>query len=189
MHRIRVLPVGFILLAACATWAGQLLNTGFETDFGQRDQLNVWGEFGDRWGEAYQVNAGGQHIARAKSGSRVLVINIPPNSWNGVWQQIPWKENAAFAWEGSYLIRGGDLPKDCMTFLKVEFYDAGDALLGMVEGDHHSSDTKGKWVKERMHGTTPAGTAAIRFIVIGGGNAGGQAVTDRIYWDDVDTMN
>jgi len=40
-----------------------------------------------------------------------------------------------------------------------------------------------------MHGTTPAGTAAIRFIVIGGGNAGGQAVTDRIYWDDVDTMN
>ncbi|HPF99388.1 MAG TPA: hypothetical protein PLE77_04920 [Kiritimatiellia bacterium] len=189
MHRIRVLPVGFILLAACAAWAGQLLNTGFETDFGQRDQLNVWGEFGDRWGEAYQVNAGGQHIARAKSGSRVLVINIPPNSWNGVWQQIPWKENAAFAWEGSYLIRGGDLPKDCMTFLKVEFYDAGDALLGMVEGDHHSSDTKGKWVKERMHGTTPAGTAAIRFIVIGGGNAGGQAVTDRIYWDDVDTMN
>ena len=189
MHRFRVLPVGFIFLAACAAWAGQLLNTGFETDFGQREQLNVWGEYGDRWGEAYQVNAGGQHVARAKAGGRVLVINIPPNSWNGVWQQVPWKENAAFACEGSYLIRGGDLPKECATFLKVEFYDAGDALLGMVEGDRHVSDTKGKWVKDTMHGTTPPGTAAVRFIVIGGGNAGGPAVTDRIYWDEVDTMN
>ena len=189
MHRFRVLLLGFIFLAACAAWAGQLLNAGFETDFGQREQMNVWGEYGDRWGEAYQVDVGGQHIAKAKAGHRVLVINIPPNSWNGVWQQLPWKENAAFAWVGSYLIRGGDLPKDGVTFLKVEFYDAGDALLGMVEGDRHLSDTKGKWVRDTMQGTTPPGTAAIRFIVIGGGNAEGPAVTDRIYWDEVDTMN
>ncbi len=169
---------------------GQLANPSFETDFGPRDNMNVWGDYGDGWGETYQVNAGKEsHPRKARSGDRVLLINVPPASWNGIWQQIPWEAKKPFEWSGYYLINGGDLPQKCSTFLKVEFYDASDAQLGSLEGTHHRTGTNGQWVKDTMKGETPAGTAAIRFILVAGDNAGGSNIANRIYWDDVDTQD
>jgi hypothetical protein len=176
------------VLLAVPAFAGKFVNGGFETDFGSRENMNVWGEYGDAWGEAYQVNAGqGNHPKKARTGERVLLINVPPNSWDGTWQQLPWAENAPFSWEASYLIQGGNLPESCATFMKAEFYDGNDNLLEVKEGDRHRADTRGQWVHDSMRGTTPAGTAAIRFILIAGNNTESATIADRIYWDDADT--
>ena len=184
-----VLVCGLFLAAATTGIAGKLSNSSFETDFGPRANLNVWGDYGDAWGEAYQVNAGqGNYVKRALTGDRVLLINVPPASWNGIWQQIPWEEKKPFAWESYYQIRGGDLPVNCSTFMKVEFYDGSDTLLGSAEGEHRKADTKGQWVSDSLKGETPLGTAAIRFIIIAGDNEGGVNILDRIYWDDADTI-
>ena len=189
MNRFLALVVGVLLVAAIpSAFGGKLENPSFETDFGARANMNVWGEFGDSWGEAYQVNAGeGDYVQRALTGDRVLLINVPPASWNGVWQQIPWEEKKPFSWEAYYFIDGGDLPDNCSTFMKVEFYDGNDTQLGVMEGEHRKADTKGRWVSDSMKGVTPAGTTAIRFILIAGGNDGGANILNRIYWDDADT--
>jgi hypothetical protein len=184
-----VLVCGIFLAAATTGFSGKLSNTSFETDFGPRANMNVWGDFGDSWGEAYQVNAGHEkYVEKALTGARVLLINVPPASWNGVWQQVPWGEKKPFAWKAYYQIKGGDLPDNCSTFMKVEFYDGNDAMLGSAEGEHRKADTKGHWVSDTLKGETPAGTAALRFILIAGGNEGGANILDRIYWDDADTI-
>jgi hypothetical protein len=184
-----VLACGFFFAGATMGFAGKLANTSFEMDFGPRANLNVWGEYGDSWGEAYQVNAGqGNYVKEARTADRVLLINVPPASWNGIWQQIQWEEKKPFAWRAYYLIKGGDLPDNCSTFMKVEFYDGNDASLGGTEGEHRKAGTNGRWVEDSMKGETPAGTAAIRFILIAGSNEGGSNILDRIYWDDADTI-
>ena len=184
-----VLACGIFLAVASIGIAGKLGNASFETDFGPRANLNVWGDYGDAWGEAYQVKAGqGSYVKRALTGDRVVLINVPPASWNGIWQQIPWGEKKPFAWEAYYQIKGGDLPDNCSTFMKVEFYDGNDTQLGVAEGERRKADTKGQWVSDSLKGETPAGTAAIRFILIAGGNEGGSNILDRIYWDDADTI-
>lgn len=190
MNRAQVVMVcGAFLVATTTGIAGKLGNTSFETDFGSRANLNVWGDYGDAWGEAYQVNAGQEnYVKRAHAGDRVFLINVPPASWNGVWQQIPWEENKLFAWEAYYQIKGGDLPDNCSTFMKVEFYDAGDVQLSSAEGEHRKAGTKGQWVRDLLKGETPPGTAAIRFILIAGSNEGGSNILNRIYWDDADTI-
>lgn len=72
--------------------------------------------------------------------------------------------------------------------MKVEFYDGRDVQLGSAVGEMRRTDTKGVWVRDSMKGVTPVGTAAIRFILIAGGNEGGEGVLNRIYWDDADTV-
>jgi hypothetical protein len=165
--------------------AAALENPGFEIDFGLRESANVWGARSEAFGEAYQVNAGtDRHPRTAHGGKRVLLINILPNSWNGVWQQIPWGENAAYAWRAHYLIQGGDLPAEASSFMKVEFYDAQDNLLSTVEGERRRQDTGGQWKSDSMQGVTPPGTATVRFVLIAGDAGDGQLYTNRIYWDD-----
>lgn len=176
----------FLCVGAAVVQAGKLQNGSFETDFGQRENLNVWGDYGDSWGEAYQVDAGKRdYVKKARTGDRCLLINVPASSWNGVWQQIPWVENKPFLFQAHYLIKGGNLPPDCSTFLKVEYYDGSDALIGMLEGDRRKMDTDGKWLHDQLMGTTPPATASIRLILIGG-STGGPEVVDRIYWDDAE---
>jgi hypothetical protein len=190
MNRALLCTVGVAAFVVAATgFAGKLANSSFETDFGQRANQNVWGDFGDAWGEAYQVTAGtGNYLKKARTDSRILLINVPPGSWDGAWQQIPWGEKSPFTVEGFYQIRGGDLPTNCVTFLKVEFYDGNDAVLGSAGGDRFRSDTRGQWLRTTLSGETPEGTAAIRFVVIAGDNAGGEPILDRIYWDDINTV-
>ena len=189
MTRSGMLVVGvFLVVAAPGVRAGQLANAGFEIDFGSRETMNMWGDLGEAWGEAYQVNAGKKTTpAKARSGNRMLLINVPPNSWNGIWQQVPWEANKPFSWKAHYLIKGGDLPESCPTFMKVEFYDGNDTFIGVMEGDRHRTDTRGQWEADSMEGVTPEGTAAIRFILIGGNNTDGAGIIDRIFWDDADT--
>ncbi len=190
MKKILLCTVSVAAFVMAATgFAGKLANASFETDFGLRADQSVWGDFGDAWGEAYQVTAGTAHyLKRARTDSRVLLLNVPPGSWDGAWQQIPWDEKLPFTLEGFYHIRGGDLPTNCATFLKVEFYNGNDEVLGSAEGDRVRSDTRGQWLRTTLSGETPAGTAAIRFVVIAGDNAGGAPILDRIYWDDINTV-
>lgn len=180
----------FALIAVCVVLparAVELVNGGFEIDFGQREDKNVWGDFGDAWGETYQVKAGErEYVRKARSGDRVLLINVPPGSWNGAWQQLPWEENALFRMTGYYLIKGGDLPGNCATFMKVEFYDGNDGFIGMKEGERRREDTRGRWMEDTLAGKTPPGTAYIRFILIAGDNAGNENLLDRVFWDDVE---
>jgi hypothetical protein len=175
-------------VVAATAGAGKLSNTSFELDFGQRANQNVWGDFGDAWGEAYQVTTGtAKHPKKTRTGIRMLLINVPPGSWDGVWQQAPWAEKMPFAVSGWYLIRGGDLPENCTTFLKAEFRDSLDAQISIMESARQRADTRGQWTHVTLSGQTPPGTAAIRFVVIAGDNANGTNIVDRIYWDDVDT--
>ena len=192
MNRIFIKSVLVFGLVAAVTWvqAAEVLNGGFEINFGAREDGNMWGDLGEAWGEAYQVTAGKRdYVRKARTGDRVLLINVPPATWNGAWQQIPWEENAPFELTGYYLIKGGDLPPSCSTFIKAEFYDGNDQMLGMAEGERRREDTKGRWVKESLKGTTPPGTSAVRFILIAGDNAGGEPLVDRIFWDDVDVSD
>ena len=184
-----VLVCGLLLAAASASMAGKLENPSFEKDFGSCENMNVWGSHGFAWGEAFQVYAGqDDHAKTALTGDRILMINVPPGSWNGAWQQVPWAEKAPFAWEAYCLIKGGDLPYNCSTFMKVEFYDGNDTQLGVVEGGRRRADTKGRWVSDSLRGETPPGTVAIRFILIAGSNEDGSNIVDRIFWDDADTI-
>ena len=175
-------------LGATSAWAaGALDNGGFEIDFGLREHNNVWGANGQTFGETYQVRAGTDaHPRVAHTGSRMAIINVVPYEWSGIWQQIPWAENASFHWSGFYAIQGGDLPDGVATFMKVEFYDASENLLSAIEGERHRRDTKGKWVADSMHGMTPAGTTSVRFVLIAGDAPDGKMYTNRIYWDDAE---
>jgi hypothetical protein len=184
---------GLWLLAATGTalnicLAGKLENTSFEDEFGQREELSVWGEYGDLWGQARQVTAGaGATLKAARSGERMVLLDVPPATWNGIWQQVPWAAGTPFAAQGFYMIAGGDLPDGCATFLKVEFYDGSDKLLGHAEGEKKREDTHGQWLAASVEGTTPAETESLRVVLIAGDNVGGEMVKDRIFWDDVDT--
>jgi len=182
------LAVALFVASSVAGLAGKLANGGFEQDLGSRDQLNVWGDYGDIWGGGQRVAAGpGQPVKKAHGGERLLLINIAPDSWNGAWQQIKWDEKRPFAWSAYYLIKG-DLPTNCSTFMKIEFYDANDAQIGSVDGDRHRADTRGQWIQDSMKGQTPAGAAAIRFILIAGDNTGGATnIENRIFWDDAES--
>lgn len=190
MKRALALAATVLLSGAVVVLAGKLANSSFETDFGPRETQNMWGEFGEVFGEAYQVFVGKDgHTEKARSGDRVLLINVGPGSWNGAWQQVPWAETSPFAIEAYYLIQGGDLPEKCATFIKAEFLDGSDRTIDSVEGLKHKEDTKGQWKRDVLEGETPAGTASIRFVVIAGDNAGGPVLVNRIYWDDVNTMD
>lgn len=183
----RRLVTAAVIAVAVPVLGGQLANTSFEVDFGTHENQNVWGDFGDVLGQAYQVRAGaGGYIKKARTGDRVLLINVPMDSWNGVWQQAPWEPNTPFRFVGHHLIEDGDLPENCATFLKVEFRDGQGELLGSAEGDKYRTDTRGRWVFSLLEGVTPARTAAIRFVIIAGSNPADEGLVDRIYWDDVD---
>ena len=172
---------------AVSAWGGMLQNSSFEIDLGYRDSLNVWGDHGDSFGDAFRVKAGKDNdLSSARTGEHVIVLNVQPSSWNGIWQQIPWKENTPFRISGSYQIRGGDLGPNWGTFLKVEFFDGNDQQIKIVEGQRHTADTGGKWILDSVEGTTPPGTMSVRFVIIAGNNVGGQPVINRIFWDDVD---
>lgn len=187
MNRLLAGVTGLCLMAATAVYGAMLKNTSFETDFGSRDDQAAWGDFGDVWGEAYQVAAGtGNYVKKANTGDRVLLINVPGGTWNGAWQQIPWDGGKPFIFSGYYLIQGGSLPENCPTFLKVEFYDGDDKVVGELEGPRLRADTGKKWEQAVLTGTPPKGTRAIRFVVIAGDNAGNDPVENRIFWDDVD---
>jgi hypothetical protein len=174
-----------VMLGMGIASAAELLNGSFEIDFGQRANMNMWGDYGEVWGEAYQVTAGSAHYAKkANTGERMLLINVPTGSWGGIWQQIPWDANVSFAWEAFYLIDGGDLPADCATFMKVEFYNGNNAKIGELNGKKRTDSTKGKWIRDSMSGKTPIGTEAIRFVLLAGSNPDDKGVEDRIYWDD-----
>jgi hypothetical protein len=177
-------------LLTTVAMADKLQNAGFEFEFGLREDSNMWGDYGDVFGEAYQVIAGrANYVKKAHAGDRVLLINVPPGTWNGAWQQIPIEGNQPYYFKGFYLIKDGDLPPSCATFLKVEFYDGSDQLIESLEGDKLRMDTKGKWVQAVVNGQTPAGTQSARFVVIAGDNAGNEALVDRIFWDDVDVTD
>lgn len=178
--------VGVYLAIVWAVPGSLLQNASFEQDFGSLENQNVWGEYGEIFGEVYQVYDGDEQIPAAHSGRRVLLIDVPPGTWNGIWQQIPMGEEAPYTMVGYCQIRGGDLPPGCATFLKVEFYDGNDQLIEYVEGEHLKKDSKGAWVKTVLNGKTPPGTRSVRFVVIAGDNAGNDKVSSRIFWDDVD---
>lgn len=180
----RLLAAALGLVAAACADAAPLGNPGFEIEFGLHEHQNVWGDLGVSFGETYQVYAGTDaHPRKAQEGSRVLLINAMPYQWNGIWQQIPWAENAPFRWHAYYQIQGGDLPKDVSTFMKAEFYDAAGNHLSAVEGPRRHRDTKGKWVRDEQSGVTPPGTASLRFVLIAGDGSEGKMIVNRIYWD------
>lgn len=180
-----LLPCLLLTLPPLAHAAPQLDNGGFEIDFGERENGNMWGFEGIAFGEAYQVYAGADtHPRVAHGGRRMAVINVTPNQWSGIWQQLPWRPQAPYRWRAYHAIQGGPLPETVATFMKVEFYDASSNLLQAVEGERRRADTKGKWVQDQQQGTTPPGTAFIRFVLIAGDAADGQLYTNRIYWDD-----
>jgi hypothetical protein len=182
---------GLCLVVAVVSFAvsavgGLLQNSSFEIDLGMREALNVWGDHSDSFGDAFQVVAGkGNDLRSARTGTRVMVLNAQPASWNGVWQQASWKENTPFRLSGSYQIRG-DLGSNWGTFLKVEFYDGNDQLIKSQEGPKRHEDTGGKWVLDVLEGTAPPGTMSVRFVIVAGDNGGGKPVVNRIFWDDVD---
>lgn len=180
------LGVGVYLAIVLVALGGKLQNTSFEEDFGSPENQNVWGDHGEIFGEVRQVYDGKDQIQAAHSGRRVLLIDVPPGTWNGIWQQIPMGEGEPYMMAGYCQIRGGDLPTGCATFLKVEFYDGNDQLIEYVEGEHLKKDTKGSWVKTVLNGKTPPGTRSVRFVVIAGDNVGNEKVSSRIFWDDVD---
>ena len=161
-------------------------NPGFEIDFGLREHANMWGARGEAFGEAYQVYAGAKpHPDKAAEGRRVLLINLLPNSWNGIWQELPWAANAPFAWSARVLVQGGDLPVEACTFMKVEFFDAAANQISTMEGEPQRADTRGQWKTVSLKGVTPPNTASLRFVLIAGDASNGKLYSNRIYWDDV----
>lgn len=179
--------VGVCLASAVVSWAGKLRNPSFEEDLQLGQGQQVWGEHGEIFGEARQVYDGKDNILpSARTGHRAIQIDVPPSTWNGIWQQVPMGEGASYMMVGYCQIRGGDLPSGCATFLKVEFFDGNDQLIDYVEGEHLSKDTKGAWMKSVLSGKTPPGTRSVRFVLIAGDNTGNEKVTNRIFWDDVD---
>ncbi len=178
--------VGMVFGALAGFALPRFENADFESDFGSADSGSVWGEFGRPWGGAALVTvAGGAALEHAHSGVRALKVDVPPGSWNGIWQQVPWGAQQPFTVAGWYLIKGGDLPGNCAAFLKVEFMDGQDNRLGEKSGERLARDTGGQWVKSALSGVTPPGTEALRFVIVVGDNAGGQPIVDRIFWDDV----
>jgi hypothetical protein len=179
------LLVTVLVCAATAGTASELLNPSFEVEFGSREDLNMWGDYGEAFGECYQVYADGEtHPDEAPDGDRALLINVPFNSWNGIWQQIPWEAGKRFVFSARYLVRGGDLEGNTATFLKVEFYDMNDAKISEQLGNRRTKDTRGNWLPDSLQGVAPPGTASMRFIIIGGSNPDGAEIANRIYWDD-----
>jgi hypothetical protein len=181
------LMVALCLVGVATSWGAKLQNPSFETDLGAVGSQSVWGEYGEIFGEARQVYDGKDNILpAARMGRRAIQIDVPPGTWNGIWQQIPMEEGAAYMMVGYCQIRGGDLPSGCATFLKVEFFDANDQLIDYVEGERLTKDSKNAWVKSVLSGKTPPGTRSVRFVLIAGDNAGNAKVANQIFWDDVD---
>lgn len=191
MKNMGIVLMGCLMgVFATTAFSGQLANPSFEFDLGSSEDLKGWGDHGSVWGEVYQVSAGqGKNVKKAYTGLRMILINVPPGTWDGVWQQIPWKENTPFAWDAYYQIKDGDLPDTCWTFMKVEFYDDTEMMLGTMDSDHYTADTQGRWVKSTLKGVTPPGTTQIRFVLCAGDNVGGTPILDRIFWDDADTTD
>lgn len=180
-----------LLVLAFAVWsgtgaaeAGRIRNGSFEQAFElQDDGVIRWGEHGEAFGETGRVAEGDPgHPAKAKAGKRFIVIDTPPASWNGVYQEFDARAKQPFLWKASYQIVG-DLPEGVATFLKVEFYTADD-YIASLEGEFITADTKGRWVETSVKGTTPPGTKKVRFVIIAGENLDGAEVKNRIYWDD-----
>ncbi len=186
---IPTIVVLFLSIAPLSALCGDLDNSGFETEFGSREDLNMWGELGESFGEAYPVRTQNSPIMpKAHDGERVLLINILQDSWSGTWQQLPWSANKTFTLRGYYQITGGDLEPDTSTFLKVEYYDGNDHQIGEETGMARRKDTHNKWVADVLRGIAPEGTESLRCVIIGGSNPKGSAITNRIFWDDVDLL-
>ena len=188
MRNILVLTsliMALAILSPATSTAQQLKNSSFETDFGSKEDENMWGDHGIAFGEAYVANADTEgHPKRAHSGDRMLLINAPSGTWNGVWQEVNWGSEVSYAWEAYYRIEHPSLPHECETFMKVEFYDFSGSPIGESEGSRHQEQTHNRWVLDSMRGITPKGTAQIRFVLLAGPNNEDQGVINRIYWDD-----
>lgn len=179
-----LVTVAFMAATATVACADRIKNSSFEGDFESKDDIYHWGNYGELFGNVAQVEAGGEvHPAKAKAGGRMIVIDVPANSWNGIWQQVDGRPNQPFVWKASCFIKG-DLPDSVATFLKVEFFDEAGEHIAAVEGEWFRNDTKGQWVESTVKGSTPAGTKEVRFVIIAGDNSEGAEVKNRIYWDD-----
>ena len=189
MHKTALAVAVAFLAASSAALAGKLENGNFEKEFAVADEVVHWGQNGEAFGGCQRVKAGaeGQPV-KASDGQHCVVIDIPANSWNGLWQQTSSGPGKAYTWKARYLIQGGNLPDSAATFMKVEFYDDMDQLISAVEGEWHRSDTKGQWQENSMKGTTPDGTKAVRFVIIAGDNSEGAEIKNRIYWDNAEAQ-
>lgn len=187
--KVTKMMVLLALTFGVVAWAGKLKNPTFEEDFDSMEGSAVWGDYGEIFGEARQIYDGkDQILPSARTGHRVLQIDVPPGTWNGIWQQLPLGEQKHYVMKGHCLIRG-DLPVSCATFLKVEFYDENDEQIEYVEGEHFANGTGGAWKSTALSGKTPPRTKSVRFVVIAGDNAGGEKVANQIFWDDVDVTD
>ena len=187
--RIAILVVAYLSFTTGVASAGVLGNPGFELDFGPREDLNMWGDYGETFGETYQVPIGKDNRpGKTREGKRVLIINVPQNTWNGIWQQVPWAEKNSYNLKGFYQIRGSDLPLNCHTSLKVEFYDGRDNKIGEKAGSLRTESTRGRWIADALRGVTPEGTESIKCVIIAGHCPDGPPVVDQIFWDDVDLL-
>lgn len=160
--------------------ANVLLNNSFETEGGNVG-LN-WTQFG----EAYRVAEGGAHPA-AQDGSYMLLINTQGTGGdgNGAYQEWAWPENTNYTFTGYYRIEA-NLPADYTTFLKVDFYTAGDVWITATEGVKMSTQTDG-WVFYELSGTTPANTATARFVPIIWGTTS-ETLANTVYWDNLSAV-
>ena len=178
-----------ILASAPGAMAGKIENSNFEKEFEIADEVVHWGPHGEVFGGCRRVKAGDEgQPAKASDGQHCILIDIPANSWNGLWQQTGSGKGKSYTWKARYLIQGGNLPDSAATFMKVEFYDDMDQLISAVEGEWHRMDSKGLWVEDAMKGTTPDGTKAVRFVIIAGDNSEGAEIKNRIYWDNAEAQ-
>ncbi len=174
-----------LLASSLVSFGNALENSSFEEEFGPREDLNMWGDMGETFGETYQVSVDAKNRPEtARTGKRVLLINVPQNTWNGLWQQVPWEPDMSYVFKAYYLIRDRDLEGSTATFMKVEFYDALDNKIGEERGRPRAARTKGTWLLDSLRGTTPPNTASIRCVLIAGNNPGGPMVMDQLFWDN-----
>ncbi|MFH0908963.1 MAG: hypothetical protein V1929_09390 [bacterium] len=183
--RTTSLVIGISVLAvSSAALAGKLENRNFEKEFEVINDVTHWGSEGEVFGSCRAVKAGDEgQPAKAADGERCVVIDVPTNSWSGLWQQTTTSPKRPYVWKARHLIQGGSLPDTVATFMKVEFFDDKDQFLSAAEGEWLRLDTKGQWIEKTMKGTTPDRTKKIRFVITAGDNAESAEVVNRIYWD------
>jgi hypothetical protein len=173
-----------LCVAALSARADHIKNENFEQALEVEGDVTHWGEVGEVFGAVSQVAAGvADQPAKASAGRKMIVIDVPGSSWNGLWQEVDANGGKPYAWKANCLIVG-ELPESVSTFLKVEFYDQYGEQISAIEGEWLKKDTAGAWVESAMKGTTPAGTKKVRYVIIAGDNSGNAVVKNRIYWDN-----
>lgn len=181
----RIVFVVFPILFLAGTGSAQtLLNGGFEQHFGERITRDEWGDFGETWGACRQVLTNDDNTSAVpRSGIGLVVLDVQSGAWSGVWQQVPVKPNQPFGLTGFCRLTG-ELPADCQTMLKVEYYDGLDNPLGEAVSSPGYQQPAGAWAQQRLTGITPSEAASMRIVILAGG--GTNTFENRIFWDDVE---